>query len=200
MSKTVALFLSYLLHPAIVPVLGVSFLLLLSPYYVQENLFYLIIGYVFIGTYIFPMLMILLLKKLKVISSIHLPTASDRKYPFLTAILFYFMTAQSIRNFALPKNVSVFLFAGVALLFIFFILLRFIKASAHMAGMGSLIGLLIYISGFYKMNLLYLIMGLIVLAGLLGTARLTLKAHNPKEIYVGFMLGLCISTLFLFFI
>ena len=195
-----ALFLSYVLHPAMAPVVGVSFLLLLSPYYIADKLFFLVVTYVFCGTYIFPMLMILMLKKLRIIGSIHLPTAKERKFPFLTSTLFYFLTAQSVRNFPIPRNVSIYLFAGVALLLIMFILLRYTKISAHMAGMGSITGLFIYISAFYKINLIYILVGIIVLAGLLGTARLVLKAHSSFEIYLGFILGFSCCTLFLFFV
>jgi hypothetical protein len=42
----------------------------------------------------------------------------------------------------------------------------------------------------YQLNFNSLIAGLFVIGGLVGVSRLGLNAHRPKEIYIGFFLGL----------
>ncbi len=94
--------------------------------------------------------------------------------------------------------------ATIGLFTCFFINL-FFKISLHATGIGGFVGMVLitmwqYSFGTISMtlpllgasqvsiNLVLLIS--ILLAGLVGTARLWLKAHQPKELYAGFALGL----------
>lgn len=189
MNKTAALFLSYLIHPAIMPVLGVAIILFFSPVYLQRELFALTLLYIFAGTYVFPLLMVYFLKKLGIISSIHMVNASERRYPFLASILFYYLTAQSVRSFPVPEIIAGYILAGTLMIVVLWAFLRILKLSAHMAGIGALIALVIIISRTYQVELLIIISLLIISAGFLASARLVLKAHSPHEIYLGFMVG-----------
>ena len=65
--------------------------------------------------------------------------------------------------------------------------------------MGSIISFFFVISNIYNLSLLPLILVLILLSGLLGSARLYLKAHNSKELLVGFLIGI-LSQFAIFFI
>ena len=197
MSKTFALFLSYLIHPAIMPVLGTAVIMLLSPVYVQKELFILVMIYVFAGTYVFPLIMVFLLKKLGVITSVHMANAQERRYPFLASILFYYLTAQSVRNFPVPEMVAYYLFVGTLMILILWAFLRILKLSAHLAGIGALTGLMIILSFTYHMELLAIISFLLILSGFLATARLVLKAHTTREIYLGFFTGIACVVLVL---
>ena len=189
MNKTVALFLSYFVHPAIMPVLGVAIILFFSPVYLHRELFSLTLIYVFAGTYVFPLLMVFMLKKLGIISSIHLANANERRYPFLASVLFYYLTAQSVRNFPIPEIIAGYIMAGTLMIVVLWAFLRILKLSAHMAGIGALIALLIVLSISYQVELLPIISLLVLSAGFLGTARLVLKAHTYTEIYLGFATG-----------
>jgi len=198
MSRTLALVISYVLHPVLMPTLGVTGIMALSPHYIPQPIFLLVILYVFLGTYVLPSALILGLKKFGVISSIHLESANERRYPYLFTALFFYLTAQSVRSFQVPESVSVYLFAGVLASGVLMILLSFSKISAHMAGLGGLLGLTFFISYNYSMELLGIISLLILIAGLLATARLKLKAHTPIQVYTGFLVGFSCIILVLF--
>ena len=189
-NKGFAQFLSYLAHPGMVPIAGVALAMLLSPHYISKGVFFTVMAYVFLGTYFFPLGMSIVLKKLGLIKSLRMEKASERRLPFITAALFYFITAQSLRSFPVPIYVAQYLFSGVLILGISLMLLSFTKISIHMAGMGALLALILHISAAYGLQLLLLMSLTILLAGSLGTARLVLKAHNSLEIYSGFLLGL----------
>ena len=62
-----------------------------------------------------------------------------------------------------------------------------------MAGVGALLGLAVYTSYSFGLQFLLFIACLVLLAGLVGTSRLFLKAHTPLEVYTGFFLGLLTS-------
>ena len=59
-----------------------------------------------------------------------------------------------------------------------------------MLGIGGIIGFVMVMSYEYHLNFTSLLSGLFLLAGLIGVSRLSLNAHRPKEIYLGFLLGL----------
>jgi len=198
MSKTFAQILAYILHPVLMPTLGVAGIMALSPYYISKPVFLLTIFYVFMGTYILPSILIFSLWKLRIISSVHLENAKERRYPYLLTALFFYLTAISVKDFQVPDTIAVYLFSGVLVIGISLVLLSFTKISAHMAGMGGLLALTFYLSYNYSIELLFIISAILLAAGLLGAARLRLKAHSPLEVYLGFFLGLCSTLLVLF--
>ncbi len=189
MSRAVALFLSYVIHRVLMPTLGVIAILALTPYYIPQTIYLMVVLYVFLGTYILPAFLIFSFYKLGLVSSMHLQEAKERRYPYLLSALFFYLTAQSVQNFPVPDTVAKYMLAGVLLLVIALLLLNFTKLSAHMAGLGGLLGVIIYISYAFNMQLLHIICGVILLAGFLASARLALKAHTPFEVYAGFILG-----------
>ena len=198
MNRTIAQIISYVFHPVLMPTLGVTGILALSPHYIPQSIFLLVVLYVFLGTYLFPSLLILALKKMGIVETILLETAKKRRYPYLLTALFFYLTAQSVRSFQAPEAVAIFLFSGVLTLGILMILLSISKISAHMAGMGGFLGLAFFISYTYNMELLFVIASIILLAGLLGTARLKLRAHTPTQVYTGLLVGLGCTMLVLF--
>ena len=58
-----------------------------------------------------------------------------------------------------------------------------------MIGISGLLGGVLAIYLRFQSNYEALIVGLVLLWGLLGFARLKLEAHTPKEIYSGTLLG-----------
>jgi hypothetical protein len=72
-----------------------------------------------------------------------------------------------------------------------------------MVGVGGLIGSLVIVSWLIRYNAVPHLIILIVLAGIIATARLYLKQHDQKQIYAGFFLGLLtqisVFIAFLFF-
>ena len=70
----------------------------------------------------------------------------------------------------------------------------FWKISAHMVGIGGLLGIMITISSRLQINLHYLLIALVLIAGLVAFSRLKLNEHNSAQIYCGFLLGLVIQV------
>jgi hypothetical protein len=63
------------------------------------------------------------------------------------------------------------------------------KISIHMIGIGALIGTFFGLSTFLLVDLRISIIVFLLIAGLLGSARLTLGSHKPSQIYAGLVLG-----------
>jgi hypothetical protein len=71
------------------------------------------------------------------------------------------------------------------------------KISIHMIGIGCLIGTFFGLSTFLLIDLRMLIIFFLLIAGLLGVARVTLGAHRPSQVYTGFLVGFLCEYLFL---
>jgi membrane-associated phospholipid phosphatase len=74
------------------------------------------------------------------------------------------------------------------------------KISNHMASIGGLTGALIALSLRLEINTSYILALVFLFAGLIGTARLILKKHNPLQIYAGYALGFFVMFFILMFI
>ncbi len=192
-------FISYLLHPAIVPAFGILLIIKGLPYYIEPTLFLYIIGMVILGTYLFPLILAYLLVKLKLIPNLTMENAKDRRLPFLISILFFFMTAQALANLPIPHEPARFILGGGLSILVLWIFLPFKKVSAHLAGMGGITALLFYLSIAYSQNYLLLISLQVILAGVVASARLILKAHTPLEVALGFLVGISCTSATLFY-
>jgi membrane-associated phospholipid phosphatase len=77
----------------------------------------------------------------------------------------------------------------------------FWKISAHSVGICGVIG---FMFGFYQKYadplLFYPILAIILLAGILMSARLYLNAHTPAQVFAGGLLGLTISFTTIYFL
>jgi len=184
--------LSYILHPAVYPVLGVILVLQVSPYFIPFQAVLWAILLVFTGTYLIPVLITLFMLRLKVISTLELRNASERRFPYLVGALSYYFVSEILAQLRLPSEIRLFLLASAGVILLHLVLLRFFKPSAHMAGIGGFLALVATLALEYRINLIILISVIILLAGFLGSARLFLKAHNNFELIFGFASGLVI--------
>jgi membrane-associated phospholipid phosphatase len=69
------------------------------------------------------------------------------------------------------------------------------KLSEHMAGVGAVIGGLITFSALFGYNPVGWLCLFILIAGVLGTARIILGHHTLGEVLAGFIVGLACSLL-----
>jgi len=141
---------------------------------------------------------VLFLKKKGLISSIYLETTEERKLPYLLTVIYYIILYYFLKELSLPPILYlIFLGSILASIFTLIINLKW-KISAHMIGMGGIVGSLIGISERLSIDLNYILMTSFLISGMVGTARLYLNAHNPPQIFAGFLLGLsCVLVLIL---
>ncbi len=149
---------------------------------------------VFVFSFLFPVLNIYLLYKLKRLPSLTLSNQNDRTFPYVMTALFYFGLFYLLMDINIWNSVKIFIVgAGLAIMITALINLKY-KISAHMVGIGGLLGVLISISYLIKFDFTPYYMATILLAGIIAFARLKLKEHSPSQIYLGFLLGLIVQT------
>lgn len=189
--------ISALLHPFLMGVYGVSLLFIYTDFNILfAGQFFRFLSPVFFLTCFIPMSSIYLLKRAGLIKDFSLSERQDRFTPYLVAffsyclLIYYFYTAKLFIWFL------AILVAPVLLIAIGGIINSFWKISAHMMGIGGLIGATLSVCYNIKgANPYVLFIILFILAGCLGVARLILKRNTPAQVYIGFLVGAIVSYL-----
>ena len=195
--------ISYLFHPLLMPTFLFAILLFYLPEAIQPmsgKVMLYVLMLIFITTFIIPVFSLIGLKTSGTISNFKLARRRERILPFIFITIFYGITTFLFYSKIQVNDMLLSLFVGATLLVAVLTLITFYyKISIHAAGAGCIVG---YLFGFtrlfpgFEMNVVLSIS--ILLAGAILTSRLYLKAHTPKETYTGFVVGLTISYVTLF--
>lgn len=181
---------SILFHPVFVPTITVILTIkIYSNIIILENQ----AGIILIGTCVFslilPLLSVFILLLTKKIDSLEMPKKEERFLPILFASIwmilgFYFM--KEIFSYA-PIMKSIYLGAIYVMLIALLITKKW-KISLHMLAIGGATGVFIILEFLFGQNLILLLITILI-SGILGFSRLSLKAHSLNQIYAGFIVG-----------
>lgn len=181
---------SWLFHPLLMVSYGMGLVLtqtLLAIYPMRVK--GLLEGGVLLSTALIPGFFIWLLVRNGAAKDMELSDRRERSLPyliFLTALLscLYFLYRMMMSFWLLWTLGGACVALGIAL-FVNFAW----KISAHMIGIGGLLGGVMGVARMHSMNPYWLFILLFLVAGLVGTARIYLKKHTPTQVYAGFCLG-----------
>jgi len=192
MQEKIPKIISLIFHPLLIPsylfisVFNMnSYVSLLIPTTAK----FLIFSLVFITTFLFPLLIILIMKRRGLIKSLQMESKEERVYPFLLTGIFFFLSYYMLKQIQISEVFHLFLLGITILVFLSLLINFFSKISIHMVGIGGMAGALTGISIRINLDLVLLISFTILLAGFIGFARLKLKSHQPIQIYTGYLLG-----------
>jgi hypothetical protein len=191
--SAVAHVLSVICHPLFVPVIGTWLVIKTHPFafagFDHKSLFR-IYGSVASNTVILTGFTVLILKQLKFISSIRLPTRRDRVVPYVATMTFYFWAFMVFKHQPqIPGMLTAFLLGNFIAVILAFLSNLMLKISMHALGMGGLLGLACCFIGDPYYNITLPLMVIILVTGAVCTSRLILGEHSLREIYLGALFG-----------
>ena len=192
MKNPVASVISYILHPLLVPTYIIVFLLNMDvflAFMIPFTVRLWIISMFFTITFAMPAMMIWMMHRKGIITSMQMEMRSERFYPLLLTTIFWAFGYILLSRTGLPVIYYRYLLGGIAALIVAMIVNHFWKISLHMLGMGGLTGVFLGVSLRIGVDVLLLISILIILSGLVGYARLKANSHNPPQVYVGYFVG-----------
>ncbi|MCD8405401.1 hypothetical protein LNI90_06740 [Tenacibaculum dicentrarchi] len=193
-------FISTILHPIVIPTIGIILYFILTPVYLSRYQQYTLLGVVFVATYIIPILLLIFLKTVKYIKSYEVYGIKERKIPVFFMMSLLFLLGKFFSEITIIKDLSYLFFGVVFGLGVIYILFSLkIKASLHLLSLGATTGYFLLFQKIHNITILPLIIVLILLSGLSASARLHLKAHTVKEVYLGFFIGI-VSPFIAFYI
>lgn len=195
MKKYLALGISVLLHPLLMPSIIFLSIFQYAPMLIpniQQK--WILLMLIFSGSYLVPIFLILTMYNLGLVKDIKLDNKSERRWPMIASTVIY-IGFTYLLNLRVGGTIIPIVMIGITFtLAMITIITRYWKISAHStgaAGTTAFLFLLIFRFGTTELLVPGLIM--LVLSGLLISARLYLQAHTPKQILAGIALGVLMS-------
>ena len=183
--------ISIIFQPFLMPTYGALLLVNLNAF---DSLMLLtkaiIVGGTLLFTGIMPALPILLMLRSGEVNDMFISKREERTIPYLFAFFSYV-----VYTFFLYKVVHFPMFivamgigVSISILLITLINLKW-KISAHLSGIGGLVGGIFGISYRMGYNHLGLLITILAISALVALSRIELKAHTPGQTLAGFLLG-----------
>ncbi len=157
---------------------------------------YIVIGIVgtMVLTLLIPIILLLYMWRKGYIDSLHMHDSKQRTTPYIYTLICYCFWAYFLHaTLQLPIFMLLVAIGAIVALLIVTIINHWWKISAHLTGIGGLLGGICSFALNYSILPIYLIIIVLLLSLLLMYARLYLNAHTPLQVVCGFLLGL-IST------
>lgn len=194
--NVLARIISYVFHPLLMGTYLLLLLAILLPaamYPVSRQSQPLFLGFFFVVTFVIPVMMVVSLKLLGSVRSFMLESRQERVFPFFLILVLYTLFTYMLtykNRFGPDDNIFKFLLIIDGMVLISIIITLFYKVSIHAIGMMGLVGIFIPLNKESDNTvLLWVTMGLVVLAGIVMSARLQLNAHTPRQVLVGALAG-----------
>ena len=201
--RILAMVVSYLFHPVFMTTIMAIALYKLTPVSFAGADHTMVIKWiVMIGLYtaVYSLIFVALLKGLGFIKSIHMDDPKDRIIPLIGIMIFYWWVQHVFKNLGTPFLLQVLLkgsFWGIVVLFMVSI---FFKVSMHTAAAGGMLGILLVLMFTSPVNMAVPFFIALIIAGIIGTARMVLGAHRIWEIWIGYLLGIAVQVAAYFYL
>ena len=194
----VARITSIVFTPFSIPFLAFLVLFLFSYLRIMPILYKgIVLGIVYCFTILTPTITIFLFRKINGFARQELSERKKRYVPILLTIISYAVFCLIIRKLNIPWYMTGIIFVSLVISIICILVNLKWKLSEHMAGMGGIIGGLVSFSGLFSYNPVVWLCLFILIAGILGSARIVLGHHTLGEVLSGFVVGLVCSFLIL---
>jgi hypothetical protein len=189
-----AAIISYIFHPVFVPVYVVGFMVYVHPYlfagFTGWNKSVVMIQAIEMFTF-FPLVTVLLLKAVKFINTIHLRTQKDRIFGYVACMTWYFWIWNVWRHLPdypvaiIQFALAIFIASSMGLLANIYM-----KISMHAIAMGVTVTFMMLLALGQAIPFGVYISIVLLVGGLVCTARFIISDHTPKEVYTGLLVGI----------
>ena len=192
-------FISTILHPTVLPTVGAFLYFIFVTQTFEKRLQLIVLGLIFVLTYIVPILLLFFLKNFGFIKDFQVSTIKERRVPVIFMILILYFLGNTIIQIPMIRNLGILFYGtSLSLICIYVLFSIKLKSSLHLVSMGNMLGFFLIMTNVNNLSILFIIILLIFLSGILASSRLYLKAHTPIELLIGFFLGF--TSQFLLFI
>lgn len=202
MEKKLATVLSFLLHPAFAPLISLiilfyspTFLSLITSYWKQRIILITALGTVLIP---FSLLPLFYFGKLK--DQVHLGKHRDRFLPLFFSTISYYFTYHTLQRLAVPDILQILLLSATITVFVAMLITIFYRISLHTIAWGGLTGIFVALCLRFGLVFTHWLIGIVILAGLSGYARLAMQAHKTSEVYTGYVIGFTLNFILIYFL
>jgi len=196
-----ARFVSVLFTPFYLPLFGVIILFTLSYLALLPIEYRLqVVGLVYLFTILMPTLFIHFYRRHQGWNLVELGKRERRMVPYIISILCYFACAWLLSRLNVFHFVNSILMTALIVQVVCAVINAWWKISTHTAAIGGVAGALFAFAEIFGFNPIWWFCLVLIVAGILGSARIILRQHTLEQVVVGFGVGLvcaCLGILFL---
>lgn len=196
MKDTLAKIITVIFHPLLMPLYGLLIIFSAPTLFgfipfVQKKVIILIL---LTNNILLPLSLLPYLKWRKIITTWSLSDRSERIIPMALTSLFYFVTLYIVLKYRIPVFIKTVILSTALIAFAVSLINFWWKISVHSVGAGALTALIFVLS--FKMHtpLTIFLIPAIIISGLVLSSRLWLNSHSPKEVWLGYLLGIAGMT------
>jgi membrane-associated phospholipid phosphatase len=184
-------FVSIVFQPLLMPLLGTFYIIYTNPFsYPDPYENYMLLLRVGLLTFFFPALAVGLMAALKFVSTISLRNRQERVIPYIAALAMYIWAFYVFYKEGFNSIVTFLILAAcISICLAFLINILVLKVSMHTTGAGGMVAMFLLLTPFSQFNSMWPLLISIVIAGAVGSARLALDAHTPREVFYGYLTG-----------
>ena len=198
---TLAKIISVVFHPVFMPVYGMI-IIFFSPTlfgYLPVAVKKLLLFVLLINNVFLPLSLLPYLKYRNHISSWSMDNRRERMLPLFFAAILYAATSYIIVRYPVPVFIKTFILGVFIVTLALTVINMWWKISIHATAAGAMVALVLVLSLKMDSLMLWPLLAVIISAGLVLSARLKLNAHTPPEVWWGFLSGLTVMGLLIWF-
>ena len=166
---------------------------------IPEKARWMILGLVFITTFILPGLLMnifgLITRK-----SPKLGEREQRLVALVIAAIFYLLSYYLLSQIRLSPIFSLYILGTTSLIVVSLIISLFWNVSLYTIGIGAMFGAFLGLHLTLNVDMLVFLFFTLIVGGITGFSRLRLDKHRPAQVYTGFAIGAAVMLAhFLYF-
>jgi hypothetical protein len=156
------------------------------------------ISVVIVFTLLIPLAGVLILLKFNAVNSLEMSVRNERTLPLIISSTSFMVLLFSLKSTGIPPVFLYILYSATFALLAGLLINLFYKISLHTLGWGAIAAAFTGVSLKLGVPLLAFIIVAVLLSGLAGYARLKQNAHNPAQVYLGYVAGISVIILISF--
>lgn len=182
--------MSVIFTPFYLPLVGLVILFMFSYMSLLPLAYKLpMLAVVYLFTVLAPSLLIFVYRWIQGWTSHEMGRKERRIVPYILSILCYFGCFFWMEYRNTPRVISIILVVALAIQMVCAFINVWWKISTHTAGIGGVAGALVSYSVAFSFNPLWWLCLVLLLAGVVGTARMILRQHTLSQVVMGFVVG-----------
>ncbi|MBO7507024.1 MAG: hypothetical protein J6T67_06535 [Paludibacteraceae bacterium] len=189
-SKNIAKAISFIFFPLLMPVYG-TFMLFNMKIFSYYPVQYVDTARktIYIFGVILPCLSFIILKLFKAISDVRVPRKEERLIPYICIACCYLYCAYLLYRNAMPMWVIDLVLCVSFVIFLESIISQFWRISGHATSTGLMTGAILVAGYSTYTDVCTLVCIFVLIAGIVGSARIYLNRHTEAQLHTGFFFG-----------
>ena len=199
--RLLSIVISVIMQPAFLPVYGLLLIFNAPTFMVHlpADIKRVILLLTAVNMTVVPIALLPLLKQRNVITSYSMELRNERIIPLAIGTMMYVVTTIIFFSYQIPMIIKSFMLSASIASFLILVITFKWKISVHAAGAGGLLATVMILSIRMYADLIAVWLALLILSGIMMSARLYLRSHNPAQVYTGFLTGFVSFFLVMFF-